>query len=365
MKILDKYITKNFLIGYVISFSVLIGLRIIVDLFVNIDEFTEHAGLGVLEVMANILTYYGLNITLYFRDFAGFVTVIAAVFSLGKMVRNNEFVAMMASGVSLKRVLAPIVILAVVLTFVLVIDQEFVIPSLADKLVRSEDDLPGQESYDVWFIADANGSLICSQKYDAATTTLHGPTIIVRSRTDDSPVLEVTGRISAEKAVYNYKTNRWDLIDGRFTEKGSIDPADNIDYYATDITPKDIPVRRKSEYKSLLSSAQLATLAQQQTRIKDLNRLISQRHFRITEPVINFVMLMVCLPILLCRDPKAMKSAVLLSFTLTGLCFITTFVCKMFSTEVVFEMVTPELWPWLPVAIFLPVALLELDSMKT
>ncbi|GAH27690.1 unnamed protein product, partial [marine sediment metagenome] len=29
MKILDKYIVKNFLIGYVIAFGVLIGLRII------------------------------------------------------------------------------------------------------------------------------------------------------------------------------------------------------------------------------------------------------------------------------------------------------------------------------------------------
>ena len=40
MKILDKYIAKNFLIGYVIAFCVLIGLRVIIDLFVNLDEFT-------------------------------------------------------------------------------------------------------------------------------------------------------------------------------------------------------------------------------------------------------------------------------------------------------------------------------------
>jgi len=31
-----------------------------------------------------------------------------------------------------------------------------------------------------------------------------------------------------------------------------------------------------------------------------------------------------------------MKTAVIVSFALTGLCFIVTFVCKMFSTEVVF-----------------------------
>ena len=57
MKILDKYIAKNFLIGYAIAFCVLIGLRIIIDLFVNLDEFTEHADLGTLAVIKNILVF--------------------------------------------------------------------------------------------------------------------------------------------------------------------------------------------------------------------------------------------------------------------------------------------------------------------
>ena len=195
MKILDRYVAKNFLIGYVIAFCVLIGLRIIIDLFVNLDEFTEHADLGTLAVIKNILTFYALNSTLYFRDFAGMITVVAAAFSLGKMVRSNELVAVMASGVSLKRVIAPIVILALLLTGLLIVDQEFIIPPLSDRLVRDQDDIPGQESYDVWFISDANGSLICSQRFDVETSTLHNPTIIMRSKKGESVIWEVIGRI--------------------------------------------------------------------------------------------------------------------------------------------------------------------------
>ena len=48
MKILDKYVIKNFLVGYLIAFFVLIGLRIIIDLFVNLDEFAKHSNLGML-----------------------------------------------------------------------------------------------------------------------------------------------------------------------------------------------------------------------------------------------------------------------------------------------------------------------------
>ncbi len=366
MKILDKYIAKNFLTGYAIAFSVLLGLRIIIDLFVNLDEFTEHADIGAMEIIKNIVGYYAMNTTLYFRDFAGMITVVAAAFSLGKLVRNNELVAVMASGVSLKRVIAPILVLSVILTGALVIDQEFVIPPLSDQLVRSQDALPGRETYDVWFITDKNGSLICAQKFDVKTAALHSPTIITRRLKDKSAVWDVTGRIDAESATYNSRTGKWDFTNGRFMEKDSRSIAKPITSYASDITPKDIPVRRKSEDKTLLSSRQLAALAAQRTKIKDLAELYSQKHFRITEPIINLIMLLVSLPILVCRDPKTMKSAIMISFATTGACLIFNFVCKMLATEeVIFSRVMPELWAWLPIFIFLPIAFIELDSMKT
>ena len=365
MKILDKYVVTNFLIGYVVAFCVLIGLTIMIDLFVNLDEFAEQTEYGIFAVVWNIFSYYGTHSTLYFRDFAGMITVVAAVFSLGKMVRHNELVAVMASGISLKRVIAPIILLALLLTGLLVIDQEIIIPRLADKLVRRHDTMVGQETYDVWFISDGRGSLICSRRFDVETSTLHSPTILMRSKILDSSRWAVTGWISAEEAVYNVETGRWDLTNGRFNRVGSDESDQRLDSFPSDITPKDIPVRRHALHKTLLSSWQLAALAKQGTKIKDFAQLHGQKHFRITDPIINLVMLMISLPILVCRDPKSMKSAIFFSFAMTGGCFITTFVCKLLTTEYVFHRVMPELWAWLPVFIFLPIAFIQLDSMKT
>ncbi len=368
MKILDKYIIKNFLTGYLIAFLVLMGLRMVIDLFVNLDEFTEHIQLGTMAVTRNILSYYALHSTLYFRDFAGMITVVAAAFSLGKMTRNNELTAVMASGVSLKRVIAPIVFLALLLTGLMVVDNELAIPPLADKLVRGQDALPGQEQYHVWFMTDGNGSLICSPRFYVKTSTLIKPTIITRTRKADTFLWEVTGKIWADEAVYNPQTKQWDLKNGMSLKRGdptSLSRIESIASYQSDITPKEIPVRRKSRHKALLSSSQLAQLARQRTKIKDLAQLYSEKHFRITDPIINLVMLMVSLPILVCRDPKSMKSAILISFILTTACFIVTFICKMVATEVFFNRIRPELWAWLPVFIFLPIAFIEFDSMKT
>lgn len=367
MKILDRYIAKNFLIGYAIAFCVLMGLWVIIDLFVNLDEFAEQANLGLWAVLKNVVTYYALNMTVYFRDISGVITVVAAAFSLGRMVRNNELVAMIASGVSAKRIVGPILVLSIFFTALAVADQELLIPALSDRLVRDKDEIRGRHSYTVWFFTDGHGSLVCSPTYDAETATLHHPTIITRRPTAQPGVLEVTGRISADAAIYNEQTAGWDLLNGLFI---SADPNEGARvvhaYQAPEFLPRDILLRRTAGYDSLLSSRQLAALAAQKTKVKDVAQLLSQKHFRITDPLIHLTMLMVSLPVLICRDPRTMKSAILISFILTAACFVTTFICKMLATEVVFgDRVMPELWAWLPIFIFLPIAIIELDSMKT
>ena len=135
-------------------------------------------------------------------------------------------------------------------------------------------------------------------------------------------------------------------------------------YTSEQLEPRDVPVMAKAEHIALLSLGQLNKLAAQNPR--DVAQLYSQKHFRITDPVINFVTLMVSLPVLICRDPRTIKTAVLTSFTLTSSCILTVFACKMLATEeLFFHRLMPEFWAWLPVFIFLPIAFIELDSMKT
>jgi lipopolysaccharide export system permease protein len=369
IKILDRYIAKSFLVGYAIAFCVLIGLRIVIELFVNLDEFAEGlSSHGTWAVVAHILTFYGYRTTIYFRDIAGVITVVAAAFSLGKMVRSNELAAMIASGVSAKRIVGPILVLALFFAGLSIADQELLIPALSDKLVQNEDEWEGAESFSVWFLSDGNRSLICSNRYDAATATLYQPTIITRESTRTPGVYEVTGRISADFAQYDGNTGRWNLTNGILYSADANKPGPQpvASYQAPDLTARDIPINQRAGINSLLSYRQLSALAEHKTSIKDTVELLSQKYFRITDALINLTMLMVSLPVLICRDPRTMKSAVLISFILTAACFVTTFVCRMFSTEVVFaDRVMPELWAWLPVFIFLPIAFIELDAMKT
>ena len=353
---------------------VMMGLIIVVDLFVNLDEFAEPPeGVvddGPIQVLSRIFTYYSAQSALYFRDCAGFITVIAAVFSLGRMTKNNELIAIMASGVSLKRVIAPIVILSTLLTGLLVLDQELLIPKQASKLVRTHDSISGGQKYSVWFMKDSKGSLICTQEYDEEAETMSSPAIIIREQISANKWI-TNGWIKADLAVYDYENKGWKLTNGRYDEISSnlqnselqFEPEPK-EFYTSDLTPDLVPLKRQESYLELLSLAQLSTL-EKGAKTKDRASLIAQKQSRITDPIMTIVMLLIALPVLVCRDPKAMKTAILKSFLITASCFVVTFICKMLATEVIFNQIRPEIWAWLPVAIFLPVAFIEIDSMRT
>jgi lipopolysaccharide export LptBFGC system permease protein LptF len=198
------------------------------------------------------------------------------------------------------------------------------------------------------------------------------PTIIKRRQNDQGKWI-VLGKISADSATYNDDEKRWYLENGIYTKIAvSSGVADfdqqiptKVEYYDSSLDPIEIPIRKQEGYKSLLSSHQLAVLAESGASIKDQAELHSQKHFRFTDPIINIIMLLIALPVLVCRDPKNMKSAIIISFTVTTACFIVTFGCKMFAGEIFFNQIRPALWAWLPIVIFMPIAFVEIDSMKT
>jgi len=382
MRILDRYIAKNFLFGYFIVLFVMLGMFLAIDLFLNLDEFSEQLGkqdmtgheLTLKDVLLNIIRYYSVHCCLWYKDLAGMVIVVAAVFSLSRMTRNNELVAVMASGMSLKRILAPILFLSLLLSGLMILDQEVVIPRLAQELTRKHDDLVNENVYDIWFVGDDKGSLISSRKYEEQTQTFYDPLIILREKIEGREnIYRVTGRIHASKAVYDAQNGGWILTDGQLlrlpVEEQDVfrfQSLTSITFYETNLTAWDIPIRRREGLKALLSLRQLTEMEQNSgTRRTDMAELALQKHSRITDPLVNLIMLMVALPVLVCRDPKAMKTAIGISFLTTASCFILVFVCKLFATEIVFGQIRPALWTWMPIFVFFPIAWIEIDSMRT
>ena len=179
MKTLDRYVIRSFLGAALLWLVVLMALRIVVDLFVNMDEFAK-LGLPLGELMHHIARYYSYQSLVYFMELGGIGIVAAAAFTLARMNHSNELTAILASGVSLHRVVWPLVLFAVLLGAMIVADQELIIPRVGDRLVRTRDDVPGTREFKVPLVSDAHGAVFWSPTFRPETGEMNMPMLHIR-----------------------------------------------------------------------------------------------------------------------------------------------------------------------------------------
>jgi len=137
MRTLDRYIVRSFVSAAVLALVALMLLRILSDMFFNMDEFVEHGAFR--NVLHGMLSYYGYHAFEYFSQLGGIIIVVAAGFTVFRMNHTNELTAMLASGISLHRVIWPIVLCSMLLGGLIIIDQEVVLPRIAPKLILQRD----------------------------------------------------------------------------------------------------------------------------------------------------------------------------------------------------------------------------------
>ncbi len=111
MKKIDIYIATQFLVILVMALIGFITVFAIVDLIENLDRFIDN---NVNPY--TIFLYYLYTLPWYISIGLPMATLIATVFSIGLMVKRNEWTAMKSSGVSLYRIAAPLIIIGVILS---------------------------------------------------------------------------------------------------------------------------------------------------------------------------------------------------------------------------------------------------------
>lgn len=209
MKTLDRYVVRNFLLSALLCLVTLMALRIVADLFFNMDEFTKRGRdeEKTFRIVAqDIGTYYGYQSLAYFRELGGVIIVAAAAFSLARMNHTNELTAVLASGVSLRRVLLPVLLCAVGLNVLVIIDAEFLIPRVKHQLIRTRDDVEGTETLRVRLVTDGKNSSWYAPRFFPAEGRLLNPMIILR----DDEYAEI-GHITGPEAVYDQAGEQWVL----------------------------------------------------------------------------------------------------------------------------------------------------------
>ena len=170
MRILDNQRYWSFFKAYVICYVSLVGLFIVIDAFSNMDEFTKRAD-GVVEMSQVMGRFYLIRQSLFFDYLCGVIGMMAAIFTVTFMQRNNEQIAILAAGVSTHRAIRPVLISSVIVSTFAVANQELVMPRYAEDLAKSHDD-DGQRTVHVSSRYDSRHILIGGLDADRASKTL-------------------------------------------------------------------------------------------------------------------------------------------------------------------------------------------------
>ncbi|UKI45304.1 MAG: LptF/LptG family permease [Phocaeicola vulgatus] len=124
LKRIDWYIIKQFLGTYIFAIILIISISVVFDINEKIDKFLKP------EVPINAIVFdYYLNFIPYFANlFSPLFTFIAVIFFTSKLADRSEVIAMLASGISFKRLMVPYAISATIIAFSTFILNAFIIP---------------------------------------------------------------------------------------------------------------------------------------------------------------------------------------------------------------------------------------------
>lgn len=124
LKRLDRYIIAKFIGTYIFSIALIISISIVFDVNENLAKFSNyHAPLRAI-----VFDYYANFIPYFANIFSPLFVFIAVIFFTSKLAGNSEIIAMLACGMSFKRLLRPYLFSALLIAVLNFYLGSYVIP---------------------------------------------------------------------------------------------------------------------------------------------------------------------------------------------------------------------------------------------
>ena len=106
--IIDRYLIRQFLQLFAMSYVSLAGLYTVVDAFTNLDSFIHYA-----EQEGNLawvmLRFYAFRWLTFFDLTSGVLALVAATFTITLFQSRNEMTSLLAAGIAKRRICMPVI----------------------------------------------------------------------------------------------------------------------------------------------------------------------------------------------------------------------------------------------------------------
>ncbi len=329
MTTLDRYIARLYLTNIAILLVLLFSFVVMIDASLNMQRFADaavknasaagselHGLRKLLSAALLVVDLWWPRLLQLYNFLIGLVLVGAMGFTFAQLVRQRELVAVMASGVSLYRLMRPVMVVAALMLMIQVANQELVLPRISHLLIRDNMEAGKRDisGFVVSLRPDSEGRVFYADRFDPASRTMTNVRIWERDAQ-----WRTIGQISASSATFDPQTRIWRLTKGvvqraRATSSASsgsepveLGRPEPITQLKSDLDDTGLIALERQSFAQNLSWSQIGDLLLSPTLRPDVKEQLSRVAWgRVANYICVVLSLIVAIPFFLTREPKNM-----------------------------------------------------------
>jgi lipopolysaccharide export system permease protein len=363
IKLFDRQMIRGYFKAYAVCLLSLLSLYVVVDLFINLDDFTHGKG-GLVPVVKHIGTYYGYKVFQIFDRLCEALVLLAAMFTVAWMQRNNEQVPLLSAGVSTRRIVLPVLACAWLMLSLTVVNQEVIIPRIADKLMQDRDDPRGEKEMMVHGAFEPNQVHVEGDKATRRGLTVREFRCMIPEALAGNML-----HLTAAEAHYvpgdGPHQGKWELTN---TTPRDADPIPGVldvcDAGRYCLHTRDVDfdaLTRNPNWYLMTSTPRLYSELQRPESLR-LASMAVLFHSRLTRPLLGMVLVLLGLSVILRDQNRNVIISSGMCLVLCGVFFAACYTCKMLGDN---DYLNPALAAWMPVLLFGPPSLVLFDAVHT
>jgi LPS export ABC transporter permease LptF/LPS export ABC transporter permease LptG len=348
--LIDDYVLRDFFVYLGIILSTFLVLVLVFTLFELLGDILRN------QVPPGVVAEYLLNVTPYLLyNVAPLVMLLAVLVTFGLMQRSNEITAIKATGVSIYRIVTPVIIAAAVLATALFFADQFYLPHTNKRQEALHNQIKGKppQTYlrpDRKWIFGKNNDIYYYQFFDPDRDQFGNLTVFQLDRAK----FAITRRVHADRAHWADNLNRWIYEQGW---ERSLNVSAIANYHPFEVaTFAEFP-ENPSYFKKEVKQYTEMNYEELRRYIRDLQqsgfdvvRLRVQLHKKLSYPLITLIMAVLAIPFSVATGKKGAITGVAVA---VGIAVVYTVVSRLFEAMGDLSQLPPALAAWSPDLIFI------------
>jgi LPS export ABC transporter permease LptG/LPS export ABC transporter permease LptF len=347
--LLDDYVLRDFFVYLGMILSSFLVLLLVFTLFELLSDILRN------QTPFTVVAEYLLNVAPYLLySVAPLIMLLAVLITFGLMNRSNEITAIKATGTSIYRIVAPVIVAAAVLAVGLFFADQFYLPHTNKRQEALHNQIKGKpaQTYlrpDRKWIFGQHNDIYYYQFFDPDHDQFANVTIFQL----DPASFSISERIHADRAHWAESMNRWIFEQGW---ERSLHGSAIAGYRTFEVSTFPALSESPSYFKKEVKQYSEMNYEELRRYIRDLQqsgfdvvRLRVQLNKKLSFPLITLIMAVLAVPFSLSAAKKGAITGVAVA---VGIAVVYTVVSRLFEAMGDLSQLPPALAAWSPDLIF-------------